>query len=107
MGGDYTENVSIVEVMQELATIDDDTSSEDDDHHEVDFSEGVPPVNFSSSLLFETNGQVNDYVDTIANDTIDLTNSPIRHSQISTIASPRQEQFESPPNLKCPVCMED
>merc|ERR1719347_2267883 len=75
---DYTENESIVEVMQELATIDDDThynaatSSEDDENYEVDYSEGVPPVNFSLSLLFETNGQVNDYADTIANDTIDL-----------------------------------
>jgi len=109
----FTENESIVEVMQELATFDDDTnydaatSSEDDDNHGVNFSEGVPPVNFSHRIFFETNRQMNED-DAIANDTIDLTDSPLRQSQIlNNISSPRQEQTESPPSLKCPVCMED
>jgi len=108
----FTENESIVEVMQELATDDDDinydaaTSSEEDDNHGVDYSEGVPPVNFSHRIFFETNRQMNED-DAIVNDTIDLTDSPLRQSQILNIASPRQEQSESQPTLKCPVCMED
>merc|ERR1712098_58869 len=55
----------------------------------------------------ETMRQVIEEEDDIANDTIDLTDSPLRHSQMLNIASPSQEQSKSPPSLNCPVCMED
>ena len=112
-----TENESVVEVMQELATSDDDesyydaaTSNEDYNNPNVDIGYdvfvGIPPVSASQRIVLERNRQVNEDEDedAIVNDTIDLTHSPHRPSQI---ASPRQEQSGSSPSLKCPVCMED
>merc|ERR1719347_1639166 len=86
------ENESVVEVMQELATSDDEnyygnaSSSEDDNDHNVDFgydfSRGVPPVHET----IETIRQVHEDEEAIVNNTIDLTDSPLRHSQLLDIA---------------------
>merc|ERR1712142_1141432 len=111
------ENESVVEVMQELANSNDDnyydvtSSNEDDNYHDVDFGyeciQGVPPLNLNYRMILERNRQGNEDEDAITNNTIDLTDSPPRHSQILNNASPRQEQSGSSPALNCPVCMEN
>jgi len=72
------------------------------------FSGGVPPVLQVQRTEPAIGGQVDEIDDVNVNITIDLTDSPPRHSQVPNNSPPRQAQVTSPSAaaLKCPVCLE-